>query len=349
MKRCLQLAAMGRGQTAPNPMVGAVLVYNGRILSEGWHQAYGDRHAETNCLNAVAAEDRHLIPGSTMYVSLEPCAHHGKTPPCAERLVSEQVKRVVIANMDPYEAVRGKGVALLTAAGIPVTTDICSAEGRWQNRRFFCTQQQKRPYILLKWAQTHNGLFAPADNRRQQLSNHHSRQLVHRWRTEESAILIGTNTALYDDPLLTARYWQGRQPLRIVIDRNLRLPTSLQLFSGTDIVWILNEQQEGQTGNLRYIRTTREQMLPVLMKALYEAGMLSLIIEGGAALLQYCITRGYWDEARIFHTPDILQAGIPAPILQQADTATSFSLGSDTLYCYTHRNSQYPYIAGMEF
>jgi len=199
-------------------MVGAVLVYEGRVIGEGWHRQYGQAHAEVNCLESVAEEDKHLIPQSTMYVSLEPCAHYGKTPPCANRLVQEGIKKVVICNTDPFAQVDGKGITILKDSSAEVITGVQADAGRWLNMRFFCMQEQQRPYIILKWAQTADGFIAPADGSRLQISNQQSSQLVHKWRTEEDAIMVGYNTAVNDNPQLTARLWQGKNPLRIALD-----------------------------------------------------------------------------------------------------------------------------------
>lgn len=329
-------------------MVGAVLVHEGRIIGEGWHRQYGQAHAEVNCLESVPQADKALIPESTMYVSLEPCAHHGKTPPCALRLVTENVKNVVVANIDPFEKVGGRGIEILNGAGIPTETGILEREGAWLNRRFFCFHRQQRPYIILKWAQSQNGFMAPADKSRLQLSNTHSRQLVHKWRTEESAIIVGHATALADNPSLTARYWQGPQPLRIVPDKDLKLPHSLALFHTDAETWIINRHKEATEGHIQYVQLPfYENLLPQLLTRLYEAKKLSLIVEGGAALLQSFIAEGLWDEARVFSTPAVLPDGLPAPQLTNATEAFTIGLGGDDLHVYTHIQTQYPYTPGM--
>lgn len=336
MHRCLELAAKGRGFVAPNPMVGAVLVYEDRVIGEGWHQVYGQAHAEVNCFNSVPAELKQLISLSTMYVSLEPCAHHGKTPPCAERIIRERVKKVVIANKDPFEKVGGKGIALLEAAGVEVETGMLEEEARWFNRRFFGFHEQQRPWIILKWAQSANGFMAPADRSRRQLSNESSQRLVHRWRSEEAAILVGTTTALSDNPRLTTRLWPGRQPLRLVLDRRLSLPPDLHLFSSEADTWLINEQKETETGNPRYLRVPfDETLLPGILHRLYLDGRTSLIVEGGARLLESFIAQGLWDEARVFHAPVTLEDGITAPVLTQSARQELVALGTDRLELYT--------------
>lgn len=349
MQRCLHLAALGKRNAKPNPMVGALLVHNSRIIAAGWHRQYGSAHAEIDCLESVAPEERHVIPESTLYVNLEPCAHHGKTPPCAERIVAEQIRRVVIANRDPYKAVSGKGIEILKNAGIDVQLGPGSQEGLWLNRRFFCTHHQGRPYVILKWAQTKSGIFAPPDKKRRMLSNAHSRQLVHKWRTEEGAIMVGTDTARYDNPGLTARYWDGPQPLRIVADRALRLSPSLDLYKDNGAeVWIVNDQKEARQKHLHYIQMTGERTPEALLQRLKAAGIISVIIEGGATLLRHFIETGLWDEARIFYTPDVLGQGVPAPVLQQASCFMETAVGSDLLCCYTAHHNAYPHVPGME-
>lgn len=349
MQRCLELAQRGKGNVSPNPMVGAVLVHDGRIIGEGWHKTYGQSHAEVNCIENVAATDKHLIPHSTMYVSLEPCAHHGKTPPCANRLVQERVKEVIICNTDPYEKVGGRGIQILKDNGINNTTGILEQEGRWVNRRFFCVQENKRPYIILKWAQSANGIFAPYGNKRYQISNAYSNQLVHKWRTEEDAILIGTNTALADNPQLTARLWDGKNPLRIVIDRSLILPNNLALFNQETDTWIVNDRKEEQSHNLQYIQLNfDEQLLENLSQRLYNAGIQSLIVEGGAKLLNTYIEKGLWDEARVFTADKTIAQGIASPQLTNASLAYETDIAGDVLQLYINRQSKYQYIGGME-
>lgn len=349
MSRCLELAQRGKGEAAPNPMVGAVLVYNDRIIGEGWHRKYGQAHAEVNCIDSVRKEDRHLVKESTMYVSLEPCAHYGKTPPCAELLVKEQVKKVVICNADPFEKVSGRGIQILNDNGIPTEVNVLKEEGEWVNRRFFLYHSLKRPYIILKWAQTSDGYFAPLNRTRHQLSNEHSKQLLHKWRTEEAAIMVGYNTALYDDPQLTARLWPGKQPLRIVLDRQLQLPKNLRVFNNDAPTWIVNEQKEGQEGNINYVQITFDSALNKnLLKRLYEADILSLIVEGGAKVLNGFIQDELWDEARVFTAPAQLQEGIASPVLHHAALIATTEIEDDILNVYTHNTNPYTYIPGME-
>ena len=349
MQHCLSLAQKAKGHTAPNPMVGAVLVYNDRIIGEGWHHFYGADHAEVNCLKNVKEEDKHLVPDSTMYVTLEPCAHQGITPPCANRLVAEGIKKVVIADKDPFEQVSGRGIEILEQAGISVTTGILEQEAAWVNRRFFCFHIQKRPYIILKWAQTQDGFIAPADRSRFQITGAASNQLVHKWRTEEAAIMVGTTTAINDNPQLTARLWEGNHPLRIALDRSLTIPATHHIYDDTAATWIVNEQQETLDGNVHLLQHKFDHtLLPWLMKRLYDTKKLSLIVEGGAALLNSFIEQCLWDEARIFTGATTIGNGIAKPLLQNKKEAFTKMVGDDRLNVFTNKNNPYSYPAGME-
>lgn len=347
MRRCFELAQLAKGYTLDNPMVGALLVHNGRVIGEGYHREYGKNHAEVNCLESVTEVDHHLIAESTMYVNLEPCAHHGKTPPCASRLVKERVKEVVVCNIDPFEKVEGRGMHILHEANISTQRGMLEKEGWWLNRRFFCFHRYQRPYIILKWAQTEAGFFAPIDRSRLQISSEHSKQLLHKWRTEEAAIMVGHNTALGDDPQLTSRLWPGKQPLRMVLDKDLRLPNTLRVFDDEASTWIINSQKEGKKGSSSYVKLPFDNLLPALMKKLHEARILSLIVEGGAHLLQSFVEAGLWDEARIFSANADLYQGIAAPLLPHATKAFEAPVGSDVLHVYTNSNGSFPYVAGM--
>ncbi|MBS1586207.1 MAG: bifunctional diaminohydroxyphosphoribosylaminopyrimidine deaminase/5-amino-6-(5-phosphoribosylamino)uracil reductase RibD [Bacteroidetes bacterium] len=349
IKRCIELAELSKGYTAPNPMVGAVLVHEGRVIGEGRHERYGEAHAEVNCLASVKDEDRELVSKSTMYVNLEPCAHYGKTPPCAVRLAEEKVKRVVIANQDPFEKVGGRGIDILKSAGAEVVTGVLEKEGAWLNRRFFCFHTKQRPYIILKWAQTARGFFAPADRSSYKITNRQSQQLLHKWRTGEAAIMVGYQTALSDNPQLTARLWEGKQPLRIVLDRKLQLPVGHHLFDGTAETWVVNEQKDGEGINSKLLQLSFDnRLLPQLMNELYEADKLSLIVEGGAQLLGSFIDQGLWDEARVFTGHDNLEEGVRAPALQNERVAFETNIGGDQLRVYTNRNNPFSYPGNME-
>lgn len=349
IQRALELARLGSGTAAPNPMVGGVLVHNGVIIGEGWHRQWGEPHAEVNCIENVPSHLKQLIPESTMYVTLEPCAHWGKQPPCANRIVQEGIKKVVVCNDDPFAKVNGQGYQILKDAGIEVHRSIIAENGRWLNRRFFTYHQQQRPYIILKWAQSADSYIAPPDGSRTNISNHFSHVLSHKWRTEEAAIIVGYNTALNDDPQLTARHWKGPQPLRIALDRNLRLPNTHYLFQHTAPTWILNDVEDRVDGSISYIKSPfSEVLLPFLLQKLHAAQKLSLIVEGGSTLLQSLIDAGLWDEARIFKTQVQLGNGISAPSLTHASLQSASPITTDTLELWLHKNSSYAYPTGAE-
>lgn len=321
MQRCIELARKGAGAVAPNPMVGAVLVHNDVIIGEGWHQRYGEAHAEVNCVGqAVQNGQTGKLQQSTLYVSLEPCAHFGKTPPCSDLIIKHKIPKVVIGCRDPFEEVNGKGIEKLRAAGVEVIVDILKEECIELNKRFFTFHQQHRPYIILKWAQTKNGIIGSVTEDRLLISNEITNRLVHQWRSEEAAILVGTNTALKDDPQLTNRYWPGKQPLRLVIDKTLRLPSSSNLFSDEAPTIIFNTKQHIDEGQPRYYQVTDDvSLVQQIVHTLYQMKIQSVIVEGGAQLLQSFIDENSWDEARIISNEKLAVAeGIPAPILTNA-------------------------------
>ena len=345
MYRCVQLARAGAGYVAPNPMVGAVLVHNNRIIGEGWHRQYGMPHAEVNCIASVKKNDLHLIDKSVMYVSLEPCAHYGKTPPCTGLIVQHGIPKVVIGCRDPFPEVNGKGIEKLLQAGVAVTTGILEKECRELNKRFFTFHTQRMPYIVLKWAQSSDGAIAAADGSAVQISNTYSSRLVHRWRSEEAAILVGTRTALLDDPALTTRLWPGKNPLRLVVDRNLSLPPALRLFddSATTVVFneIKNTLSSGKDdiftggGNWFYRLKGDTGIIDKLMTALYRLGIQSVLVEGGATLLQSFINENRWNEARVITNEALrIPAGIKAPALTEAQIIREDHLFSDRIEQY---------------
>jgi diaminohydroxyphosphoribosylaminopyrimidine deaminase/5-amino-6-(5-phosphoribosylamino)uracil reductase len=335
MHRCITLAQKGAGYVAPNPMVGAVLVYNDTIIGEGWHQAYGQAHAEVNCLNAVKEEHKPLVQESTLYVSLEPCAHFGKTPPCADLIIAYKIPRVVIGCTDSFDKVSGRGIAKLRAAGVTVVNGVLEKECRWLNRRFFTVQEKHRPYIILKWAQSEDGFLAPEKGKRVMLSNVISQQMVHKMRSEESAILVGYNTATNDNPRLNNRYGTGPQPVRIVIDPELGLADELQLFAAPQKTIIFNHHKEEQADHLQWIKldrnkNTAEEILTRLKH------LNSLIVEGGNKTLQMFIDNNLWDEAIVFKTPHLLHSGTKAPVLKDNLLLEKFNLINDTVNIYRH-------------
>lgn len=317
MQRCLQLAQQGAGQVSPNPMVGAVLVHEDLIIGEGYHEHFGEAHAEVNCISSVAEHHRHLIAKSTLYVSLEPCSHFGKTPPCADLIIKNKIPFVVIGSRDPFEKVNGSGIQKLIAAGIHVSTSVLEAESAWVNRRFFSLQLKRRPYIILKWAQSQDGMIAAGDNQRVKISSDITDRLVHKWRSEEAAIMVGTTTAMTDNPALTTRLWSGRNPMRIVVDANLTLDDSLHLMDGEARTIIFNTVKQMSDNNISYVLYDTTDDLPSKVCSVL-AGMeiSSLIVEGGSKLLQSFIRSGMWDEARIITNRFMrIGVGVPAPVM----------------------------------
>lgn len=337
MRRCIELALMGAGSVAPNPMVGAVLVYEDRIIGEGYHMQYGQAHAEVNCINAVSEADKLLLPMSTLYVSLEPCAHFGKTPPCADLIVNCKIPRVVIGCRDPFKEVDGKGIERLTAAGVEVIQPVLEDECAFLNKRFFTFHTKQRPYIILKWAQTANGIIGNKDHSRLLISNEYSNRLVHRWRSEEAAIMVGTNTALYDNPSLSNRLWSGRQPVRLVLDMDLRLPINLHLFDGAVNSIVFNSRQQEQRGLLQYYRLKKEDpVIAQICRALYQQNIQSVLVEGGAQLLQSFIDASCYDELRIItNTALQVAGGLPAPAAGNMVLQQAMQLQSDYIHFYT--------------
>jgi diaminohydroxyphosphoribosylaminopyrimidine deaminase/5-amino-6-(5-phosphoribosylamino)uracil reductase len=317
MNRCIDLARLGCGSTAPNPMVGSIIVCGDRIIGEGYHRKAGSAHAEVNAIGSV--KDRDLLAKSILYVNLEPCAHTGRTPPCSGLIIKCRIPSVVIGTADPHKIVSGKGITLLHQAGIAVTTGICRESCIDLNKRFFTYHLLKRPYIILKWAQSADGyidvLREKSDPAQPNwISNELSRKLVHKWRTEEQAIMVGTQTALLDNPQLNAREWPGNNPLRIVLDRTLRLPADLHLFDQRIATLIINESKDGISGLCRYRKIPfTTDLLPSVMNLLYEQGIQSMIVEGGKKLLESFLSCGLWDEARIFTGQRPFGSGIKAP------------------------------------
>ncbi len=333
MHRCIELAILGAGAVAPNPMVGAVLVHENRIIGEGYHRQYGGPHAEVNCISSVQPEDVGLIAASTIYVSLEPCAHWGKTPPCADLIIAKKIPHVVVGCRDPFEQVNGRGIEKLRAAGIEVVMPVLEEECKAINKRFFTFHTKQRPYIILKWAQTADGKMASATDKRLLISNDITNRLVHKWRSEEAGILVGTHTALQDNPQLNNRLWSGASPVRLVPDKTLRLPASLHLFDHQTKTIILNTIQEGEEENLLYYKMNEEDNLALAVcKACCHLQLTSVLIEGGAQLLQTFIQGGLWEEARIITNQQLfIGEGLSAPLLSNHQLTGSEQLLSDRI------------------
>ncbi len=337
MHRCLDLARLGAGHVAPNPMVGAVLVYEDRIIGEGYHQQFGKAHAEVNCITSVREADKPLIPRATIYVSLEPCAHHGKTPPCADLILAMGIPRVVIGCRDPFPQVNGKGIEKLQAAGVEVTLGVLESDCVALNKRFFTFHTRHRPYIVLKWAQSANGMIA-GPGPRTFITNEYTNHLVHKWRSEEASILVGTTTALADDPALTARLWTGPDPIRLVVDKELRLPKNLRLFDKEVKTIVFNNISHRDEGPLQYYQlSTDSSLIHQIVLALHHLKIDSVLVEGGARLLQSFVDEDYWDEARVITNGELeIPAGLPAPQLKNARLRSHESLFADTIRYYDH-------------
>lgn len=319
MQRCLELAQTGMASVSPNPMVGCVIVKNHKIIGEGYHSKFGQAHAEVNAVNAVIAQygtqATSLLKDATVYVSLEPCAHFGKTPPCADLLIRHEVKKVVIGNKDPFPDVDGKGISKLKNAGIEVHQGILDKECKQLNRRFFTRIEKQRPYIILKWAQTANGYFAPLIPSKQWISTPLAKRLVHKWRSEEDAILVGKKTIIADNPQLTTREWEGKNPIRLVIDKNLEIPIEKHIYNNEAKTIVFNEVKTAVSQNIHYIQM--EDMHYYLAQKiafqLYLMDVQSVIIEGGSNILNQFIFSNLWDEARVFNGAINWETGIHAP------------------------------------
>lgn len=318
MLRCFQLAELGAERVAPNPMVGAVLVHQGRIIGEGWHQQYGKAHAEVNCVASVKPEDRPLIPESTLYVSLEPCTIHGNTPPCTSLIIREKIKKVVLSCTDGTLEVEGQSAGVLRAAGVEVVTGVLEEAGFWLARRRNVFTKQHRPYIVLKFARSADG-FMSLQNERTQLTGPLTQRIVHRWRTEEAAIMVGSRTAIIDNPQLTNRFWGEKQPLRILLDRRGAVPANAQIFDESARTLVFGETM--RTDLPTYVEQSilqpGQEPLEQIIQELVHRKIQSVLVEGGAELLKHFIQSNLWDEARILTATDKwLGQGVSAPSIQ---------------------------------
>ena len=318
MYRCLQLAKKGEGFAKPNPMVGAVIVHNGQIIGEGYHRQFGEAHAEVNAVNSV--KDPSLLSSSTMYVSLEPCAHHGKTPPCAELVIEKKIPKVVIAVSDPNPKVSGKGIAMMQNAGINVTVGVLQKEAEELNRTFFVNQLYNRPYIILKWAQSADGFIdhnrSSAEEKAPALiSNELTHSIVHKFRTQVQGIMVGTNTALLDNPKLTARKWFGNNPVRIMIDRDAKISPEAAIFNDdTKVIFFTQSDYPIKKNNIKSIVINFNEDTNIqILKHLYAERIFSVIVEGGARLLSTFIEKNIWDEAYVEISEKKLISGVEAP------------------------------------
>ncbi len=345
MGRCLELARKGAGWTAPNPMVGCILVAGGKIIGQGYHREHGGPHAEVNAINAVRDQD--LLTRSTLYVNLEPCAHHGKTPPCADLILDKGIPRVVVGMRDPNTEVCGRGISRLRDHGVDVKVGIREEECLDLNRRFVTFHRNERPYIILKWAETKDGFIdrdRPMDEkgRINWITGLRERQLVHKWRSEEQAILVGTKTAVTDDPELTIRDWRGRQPLRLVIDRRGILPRNLKLLDGKFQTVVFSEKDLILDENVRLVKISQESdMLDGLLDYLYGIKIQSIIVEGGKRTLENFIVRNLWDEARVFTGNQHFGSGVRAPHFE-AEPSEIRNMADSTLSIYRNEAISHP-------
>ena len=318
MRRCLELAKNGLGTTYPNPMVGSVIVCDGKIIGEGWHKKSGEPHAEVNAVNSV--KDKSLLKRSTIYVSLEPCSHFGKTPPCCDLIIENKIPNVVVGTVDSNIKVAGNGIKKLIEAGAKVTVGILETECKELNKRFFTFHEKKRPYVILKWAESNNGFIAPLTKLEQKpvwITNKFSRQLVHKWRSEEQAILVGTNTVIDDNPKLDVRDWTGNNPIKIILDQNNRIPKDSYIFNNQvkTIIFSNSSTRISQENSIFEVIDFKKNLANQILNVLYKHHIQSVMIEGGLQTLQTFIDENLWDEARVFIGNNNFETGIKAPLL----------------------------------
>ena len=345
MSRCLELAKNGLGTTYPNPMVGSVIVYNDTIIGEGWHKKSGEPHAEVNAIHAV--KDTSLLKKATIYVSLEPCSHYGKTPPCCDLIIANKIPNVVIGTVDPNPKVAGKGIEKIIESGVNVTIGILEKECFELNKRFFTFHQKKRPYIILKWAETQDGFIAPKKDINEKesqirqpiwITNEISRQLVHKWRSEEDAILVGTQTVIDDNPKLTVRDWAGNNPIRIVLDKNNRIPKESHVFDNhvKTIVFTQNKISSTTENPIFEEINFGYNLASKIVESLHNHNIQSVIIEGGRQTLQTFIDENLWDEAKVFIGGNVFKNGIKAPILNRTNYTKTILANDELLTIRNH-------------
>src|SRR6185312_3408181 len=341
MQQAINLAIKSFGRVAPNPMVGCIIVYKGRVIGKGYHEKYGEAHAEINAIHSV--KNKALLKDATLYVTLEPCAHHGKTPPCADAIVKQGIKKVVIGCIDPNPLVKGKGIAKLMHSGCNIITGVLEKECTELNKRFFTFQREKRPYIILKWAMTKDGYMdriRTIDEQPLKITGKEADKLSHKWRGEEQAIMAGTRTILMDNPRLTNRLTSGqlkdKSPIRILLDRNLVIPREANIFNKFASVIVLNEKKNSQSGNTEFLKVKfKNNSLDTILNELYKRNIQSILVEGGASLLNSFISQNLWDEARVFISAQKIDNGIKAPTIT-GKLRFKIKTGSDTLYEYEY-------------
>lgn len=341
MLRAMELGKNGLGSTAPNPMVGCCIVCDDTIIGEGYTSPYGGPHAEVNAINSVT--DKNLLSRATLYVTLEPCSHHGKTPPCANLIAKYKIPEVVIGLKDPHVKVAGKGIEKLNVNGVNVTLGVLERECREHHKRFLTYQEKKRPYIILKWAESSDGFIAPAQGKRNSvpepfwITNTYSKKLVHQWRSEEMGILVGTQTAIDDNPKLNVRNWTGKNPVRVVLDRSLRIPHNFHLMDGSSKTIVITDLKKTSTSKNLLFETIdfNKQTVEQICRVLHRHQITSILVEGGTRTLQTFIDSKFWDEARIFKGNGIFGSGIAAPVISGKLISKS-SISGDTLTILQH-------------
>jgi diaminohydroxyphosphoribosylaminopyrimidine deaminase/5-amino-6-(5-phosphoribosylamino)uracil reductase len=336
MIMCLQLAKQGLGKVSPNPMVGCVIINNGEVIGQGYHEYFGGPHAEVNAITNI--QDQSLLSGSTLYVNLEPCSHYGKTPPCADLIIKHKISKVVIGCIDTYHEVCGNGIKKLRDAGIEVVLGVQEGKAQELNKRFFTFHSKKRPFVILKWAETKDGFLDIDRETTENIDNWitllDAKILVHHWRAEEQSIMVGTNTALNDNPKLTVREVDGKNPIRIVLDMSLRLPQNLNLFDKTVSTLVFNSQKNEKSDNLELIKIDSDKnIINEILEILFLRGIQSVIIEGGAKLINTFIEQNLWDEARIFTGEKEFKKGLKAPEINKESKFT-LQIETDVLNTY---------------
>ena len=315
MQRCIELASKAIGCASPNPMVGSVIVYNKKIIGEGYHEKYGSHHAEVNAINSV--KDKSLLSKSTLYVNLEPCAHFGKTPPCSDLIIQNKIPEVVIGCVDTFSEVSGKGIERMRSVGIDVKVGVLENESRELNKRFFTFHEKKRPYIILKWAESKDGFIAPKNQTKPfWMTSSESKKLAHKWRAQEDAILVGRITAEKDNPSLTVREVEGSNPIRIIIDKDLKLSADFNLFNNDAKTIVFNQLKSEENNSNNYIKINFNNLTKNILQELHKQNIQSIIIEGGTITLQSFIDNNLWDEARIFTTNKTLTEGVKPPAIE---------------------------------
>ena len=333
IEKCIELAKQGIKEVSPNPMVGAILTYDGKIIGKGYHKKYGDNHAEINAINNV--QDKSLLKKSTLYVNLEPCCHFGNTPPCTDFIIKNKIPNVIVGCIDPNSKVAGKGIKKLQENSVNVIHGILDKKCENLNKRFFKFNNQKRPYIILKWAKSKDNFIAPINQTKPfWMTSEQSKKLVHRWRSEEDAILVGTNTVNLDNPSLTVRLSAGTNPIRIIIDRNLSLNTNYKIFNPDTKTVIFNEKKTYNAKTNYYMKVNFNNLIDEILKELYKFKITSIIVEGGAYTLDKFIEKDIYDEIRVFTTKLNLKDGIASPTIPKLKKIFSEKIDSDTLDIY---------------